>query len=138
MRRFTHFASDQRAIPRRAAARGTSAIVALQRVLIVVGAVAIVAIVIRAPREDPRPPDLRRCTEHTELTNATPVIAAPMPTAPMPATPMPATPMPATPMPATPMPATPTPATPTPATPTMEASSGHGIAVAIPATEVSR
>ena len=57
-------------------ARGTPAIVALHRVLIVlgvvvavvVGAVAIVAIVVRAPREEPRRLDLGQCTEHIERT----------------------------------------------------------------------
>lgn len=57
-------------------ARGTPAIVALHRVLIILGvvvalvagAVAIVAMVVRAPREEPRRPDLGRCTEHIERT----------------------------------------------------------------------
>lgn len=58
------------------AARGTLPILALHRLLIVLGvvvalvagAVAIVAIVVRAPGEHPRRPDLGRCTEHIERT----------------------------------------------------------------------
>lgn len=54
-------------------ARGTPAIVALHRVLIVLGVVVAlvvgaVAIVVRAPREELRRPDLGRCTEHIERT----------------------------------------------------------------------
>lgn len=57
-------------------ARGTPAIAALHRMLIVLGvvvalvagAMAIVAVVVRAPHEDPRRPDVGRCTEHIERT----------------------------------------------------------------------
>jgi sugar phosphate permease len=65
----------------RAGARGTPAIVALQRVLIILGvvvalvagAVAIVAVVMaaRAQREDPQRQGLGRCTEHIERTEHT-------------------------------------------------------------------